>query len=108
MVEAIAAQFPVEDDRGVQAVLEVREIALERRPRHAEPLQQLLAGDEPAPAQHLVDLVDPFHFAHAHLRRYRQRTRAQCVSPDFRIITQGGQEENAYAMRRGRFGNPRR
>ena len=68
-LDAVAAQRPVEDDWSVEAILEVIEIPLAGGPRDTEPLLQLVAGDEAAASQDLVDLLDAFECAHGEFRR---------------------------------------
>ena len=66
LLEAIATQIAVEDQRRVQAVAHVGDVAFQGRPGDAEALLKFGTGDEGPVAQHLVDLVDAFHAAHIH------------------------------------------
>ena len=82
LLEAVAAQAAVENERSVQAIAHIGDIALERRPGDAEPFLQFLAGDRLVRAENLVDLVDTFHAAHGYL------SGSSCLY--FRLIKQAG------------------
>ena len=64
-LEAIAAEVAIEHDGRVQPVLHVGEVALQRRPRHAELFLQFGARHGRAAGEQLVDAVDALHGAHA-------------------------------------------
>ncbi len=65
-LEAIPAGVAVEDDRGVEAVAQVLEIALQRGPRNFAGLLQLPESDQAAVLQQLLDLVKALGTIHGH------------------------------------------
>jgi hypothetical protein len=81
LLEAVAAQAAVEDDRGIQAITHISDVALQRRPGNTQTLLQIRARRKGAGAENLVDLVDPFHAAHKdEVRRRCLRLRARKMS----------------------------
>jgi hypothetical protein len=61
---AVAAGLAVPDDRRVQPVAQVFQVALDRGPGHLQLLQEVAESHQPALAEQLVDLVEALGAVH--------------------------------------------